>query len=152
MNQTQLTKVIEDTLASTSALLISKGAEYASDNDRLDNFKKNATLLGLSPLQVWSVYAFKHVDAIQSYMRRVQEKQQHASTIYLPSGKTFEQWGGVGRCCEIVDEQLSEPIEGRFHDAINYLFLGLAILHEIKNLPEVKPADSTIDNADIQLS
>lgn len=144
MNQTQLTKVIEDTLASTSALLISKGAEYASDNDRLDNFKKNATLLGLSPLQVWSVYAFKHVDAIQSYMRKVHAQYNRNEALYDDLA--------MKDALLLVDYKLSEPIEGRFHDAINYLFLGLAILHEIKNPPEVKPADSTIDNADIQLS
>lgn len=136
MNQAQFTELIESTLASTSALLICKGAEYASDNDRLDNFKKNAALLGLSPLQVWSVYAFKHVDAIQSYMRRIHSGEDSLRPDDLQFNITA------------IDLRLSEPIEGRFHDAINYLFLGLAILHEIKNPPEVKPVDKIIGHRD----
>lgn len=42
-------------------------------------------------------------------------------TTYLPAA------------LEEVNDSLSEPIEGRFHDIINYCILGLAILKELEN-------------------
>lgn len=133
MNQEDFTSLIQSTQAATADLLIRKGAEYASDLDRLDNFKKNAALLGLSPLQVWSVYAFKHVDAVQSYMRKIHDNSlDHAGTGTLRAN-IFS-----------VDNSLSEPIEGRFHDIINYMYLGLALLEDTRNSnpSEVRQIDS----------
>ncbi len=47
-----------------------KGEAYTQGtSDRLANFKKNAEKLGLTPLQVWSVYFGKHLDAIYFYLR-----------------------------------------------------------------------------------
>ena len=133
MNQEDFSKLIHATQKATADLLIRKGAEYASDLDRLDNFKKNAALLGLTPLQVWSVYAFKHVDAVQSYMRKIHDKSlNHAGNGTLRDN-SFS-----------VDNKLSEPIDGRFHDIINYMYLGLALLEDIKNSnpPEVEQVDN----------
>lgn len=127
MNQEQFTKLINLTCEQTSDLLIRKGAEYASDADRLANFKNNAERLGMTPLQVWSVYAGKHIDGIQSYMKKIHGVGASEMSINL----------------QVIDDKLSEPIEGRFHDLINYCYLGLAILHEIKNSPEVKQADGS---------
>ena len=31
-----------------------------------------------------------------------------------------------------IDAKLSEPIEGRFHDVINYCYLGLALIKETR--------------------
>lgn len=45
-----------------------KGGEYAGDNDRLANFRRNADRLGLKMEQVWAVYANKHIDAINQYV------------------------------------------------------------------------------------
>ncbi len=121
MNQKEFTALLDVISKSTTQLLISKGAEYASDTDRLANFKLNAERLGLSPLQVWAVYAFKHVDAIQSYSQKI-----HASPDIPVPVKM-----------RAVDRVLSEPIEGRFHDLINYMILGLALLEEMQKVGEV---------------
>lgn len=46
-----------------------KGREYTQgDKDRLENFKRLAGELQLRPLQVWSIYFHKHIDAIMSYV------------------------------------------------------------------------------------
>lgn len=83
-----------------------KGGEYAKDADRLANFRQAATDLGLPMEVVWLIYFNKHIDAIKTYVR--------------------DQLLGE-------DRRRSEPIGGRFLDAIVYLTLGLAILDEKEN-------------------
>jgi len=46
-----------------------KGHDYAGDNDALANFKRNAKGLGVTPELIWGVYAGKHWDAIQTFVR-----------------------------------------------------------------------------------
>jgi len=47
----------------------SKGHDYAGDDDALDNFKRHSNNLGLTPEQIWAVYANKHWDAINTYCK-----------------------------------------------------------------------------------
>lgn len=119
MNSKDFEQVIKDTQARTTDLLLRKGQEYASNNDRLSNFKENAKKLGLTPIQVWAVYAFKHMDSIETYIRRT---HQHA----ILQDRT------IPEAMADIDATLSEPIIGRFDDAINYMHLGIAILKEMK--------------------
>lgn len=80
-----------------------KGGEYAGDDDRLANFRRNAEALGLPMETVWAVYAAKHWDAVMQYVKD------------LNNGATRERL---------------EPIDGRAHDLIVYLILFLAITEE----------------------
>jgi hypothetical protein len=78
-----------------------KGGEYSGDDNRLENFVRNATALGVEPELIWAVYAGKHWDAIQQYCKDVS------------SGKERERL---------------EAIEGRFDDLIAYVMLGKAMV------------------------
>lgn len=46
-----------------------KGGEYAGDDDRLANFRRNANDLGLNMETVWRIYAGKHWDAITQFIK-----------------------------------------------------------------------------------
>lgn len=46
-----------------------KGDEYTIGLDRLYNFTSVAEKLGLTPMQVWAVYAAKHFYAILNYAK-----------------------------------------------------------------------------------
>ena len=47
-----------------------KREEYTgSSMDVLNNFKRIANRLGLSPLQVWAVYFNKHVDSVNTFIK-----------------------------------------------------------------------------------
>lgn len=105
MNRDEFEKVVEETIASTAKLLIEKGAEYAGNADRLSNFKRGSALIGVTPLQVALIYASKHFDAISTYIRN-------------------DATGGL--------QILSEPIEGRFDDLINYCYLMKALIKEAR--------------------
>ena len=101
-------------------LAILKGGEYAPGADRLSNFKKNAESLGLRPEAVWAVYAGKHWDAIQTFVR--------------------------DRMTGVVRER-AEPIEGRFHDLIVYCILGLALVVEPDYEPDHEQNEGVAEDA-----
>lgn len=88
--------LVADTVDNVITLGINKGGEYAGDNNRLENFVRNAQSLNLEPEQVWAVYAGKHWDAIIQYVNDT------------ASGKSRTR---------------SEPITGRVDDLIVYLLL-----------------------------
>jgi len=69
-----------------------KGKEYASSEDRFDNFNRLAKTLDINRLKIASVYLQKHLDAINTFIKE---------------GKISS----------------TEPIRGRFVDAVTYLIL-----------------------------
>lgn len=103
MNQADFTALFIATHESAHELLVTKGAEYAGAGDRLSNFKRGAALTGTTPLQVAFIYASKHYDALATYVRK--DAAGHA-------------------------QQLSEPIEGRLDDLMNYCVLMKALIVE----------------------
>lgn len=106
MNHEQFNQLMSDTFEQMRKLQDLKGGEYAGDADRFENFKRNGIRLGLHPLTIWAVYANKHIDAINQYVADLQSGKQR---------------------------NRSEPMEGRFHDVLNYFMLGLGMLHEEQN-------------------
>ena len=103
MDQKEFSIVVDNTIKSTAHLLVVKGEEYAGSADRLANFKRGAQLTGTTPLQTALIYASKHYDSICTYIRKES------------TGET---------------QVLSEPIEGRFDDLINYCILMKALVLE----------------------
>lgn len=103
MDQATFNDFVTETIGDTAQLLKVKGGEYAGSEDRLANFKRGATLTGVTPLQCAFIYASKHYDAIATFVR--------------------DQAAGVRR-------ERSESIEGRFDDLINYCILMKALVRE----------------------
>lgn len=96
-------KLIANTYDQLVKLSELKGGEYAGDDDRLANFRRNALALGLPMESIWAVYCAKHWDAVMQY---IQDKN---------SGKTRTRM---------------EPIAGRVDDIIVYMILFKAMLDE----------------------
>lgn len=46
-----------------------KGHDYAGDVDAFKNFKSIAERVGVTPFQVWAVYALKHWDSVLTFVR-----------------------------------------------------------------------------------
>jgi len=95
--------LVEKTFDNVKHLSRTKGGEYAGDNDRLANFRRNGAALGLEMETIWSVYAAKHWDAIQQYVR---DRQSNTPRV------------------------TAEPIDGRVDDLITYLILFKAMVDE----------------------
>lgn len=108
-------EIVKQTIDQIHSLSKLKGGEYAGDYDRLANFRRNAAALGLSMEQVWAVYAAKHWDAVQTYVKDI----------------------ATG-----TDRVRLEGLEGRADDLIVYLILFKAILQE-RNDSQAKQANQS---------
>lgn len=95
--------LLDRAVARIKGLAASKGAEYSGDQDRLDNFRRGAARYGLQMEVIWGVYASKHWDSVQTYIRDL----------------------NCGR-----SRPYSEPIDGRVDDLLVYLLLFKAMLEE----------------------
>ena len=119
MKNKDFVELVERTQRTTSALLIAKGQEYSGDSDRLSNFKRGATNTGMTPLQVCFIYMSKHYDSLATYVKK-----------------------DAGGYTQI----LSEPIDGRLDDLINYCILIKALIAESTDLEEDKINRAFLDN------
>lgn len=99
----QYARLVERTIEQINSLSKLKGGEYAGDNDRLANFRRNGEVLGLPMETVWAVYYNKHHDAVMQFIQD------------LNTGKRRDRM---------------EPISGRVDDMIVYLILLKAMLEE----------------------
>lgn len=107
----QWNTLLAQTITAIEELALIKGGEYAGDLDRLANFRRNGQALGLNPETIWAVYAGKHWDSIQQWIKDLQ------------SGK---------------ERTRAESMEGRVHDLITYSILLLAMMEE-RNGPRPEP-------------
>lgn len=121
MKQSEFELVFARAMEQAKGLLQTKGVEYAGSADRLSNFKRGADLTGCTPLQVAFVYASKHYDAIATYVQR--------------DAQGFEQ-------------KLSEPIEGRLHDLLNYCVLMIALIEDGRSQGKSSRADAILSQED----
>lgn len=69
MNRQEFQYMMSDDFGTIVSLNTTKGHDYAGDDDALLNFKRQAETLGLTPEQIWAVYATKHWDAVMTYCR-----------------------------------------------------------------------------------
>lgn len=159
MKRADFDAIVEATVAKTASLLVQKGAEYAGDADRLINFKRTAARNGVTVLDAWQTYWGKHVDSINTYMARVKDEAVRQAILEIIASVGVAHGGGkitageaskefaaladperfrkavnrlIPTAMRTIEEQLSEPIEGRFHDNINYSFLCIALLEELR--------------------
>lgn len=103
MTPAEFQNLFTSTVDKLHALAAIKGGEYASESDRLANFRTAGQRLGVPPELVLLTYLDKHYAALCNFIR--------------------DQLAGRTR-------PRSEPIDGRVHDMMIYLILFLALLRE----------------------
>jgi hypothetical protein len=117
--------ILDQTFRQVEKLGRLKGGEYAGDQDRLANFRRNGKALGLPMEAVWHTYAAKHWDAITQSIRD------------LLSNTTRERLEGL---------------EGRCDDLIVYLILFKCMLIERNRQPTQSKVSTTYSDADISVA
>jgi len=95
--------LVDDTIKKIKELGVLKGGEYAGDDDRLANFRRNGFDQDLPMETIWRVYAAKHWDAIGQYIKDI---------------------------CKGIERKRMESISGRVDDLIVYLLLFKAMVVE----------------------
>lgn len=68
-SQERWEQLLDETIKNIRSLAVLKGGEYAGDTDRLANFRRNARDMELTAEQVWRVYAGKHWDALNQWIK-----------------------------------------------------------------------------------
>jgi len=109
MNNRQFQHLLNQVFDRLQQLSATKGQEYTqgeAGGERLRNFKRPAENVGDHPLKAWWYYLNKHYESITTFVKQV-------------SDGTF-----AGH------DQLSEPMEGRFHDLILYGILGIGLMRD----------------------
>lgn len=122
MNSAQYKLVVDETIAQIHSLGTIKGGEYAGDKDRLENFKRNARLLDVTPELIWAVYCNKHIDSINQYVQDVQQNRTRPR---------------------------SESMYGRADDVIVYMILFKCLLKEREALVDPLLTDPPVRAAQI---
>ena len=107
-------QIVGETIEQIRILSKVKGGEYAGDDDRLANFRRNAKNAAVEMETCWAIYAGKHWDSITQYVQDLQ------------TGKTRER---------------SEPMAGRADDLIVYLLLFKQMLREREMAADNTPDD-----------
>lgn len=69
MDDTQFGRMMQADFEALQELAQTKGQDYSGKEDRLASFKQLASDLGLTPEQVWGVFAGKHWTAIMTFVR-----------------------------------------------------------------------------------
>ncbi len=69
MSDDQFRDFLEQFQEDMNSLLRTKGTDYTVTSDRLDNFKRVAEAVGVTPMQIWAVYFTKHVIAACNFAR-----------------------------------------------------------------------------------
>jgi hypothetical protein len=108
MKVSDFNKQTEQFFRDCMAIMNGKGLEYSGNEDKFANFKKLAAKYNVPVEEIWGVYFTKHIDSIDSFIRKRRE----------------------GKGVTEIESGLSEPISGRIADAINYLFILKGMIDE----------------------
>ena len=64
MNNKKFEKLSRELLDKAEATLFKKAGEYASNDDRLANFRQPTSMLNISPAEVCLMYQMKHIGSV----------------------------------------------------------------------------------------
>ena len=81
MNQENFQKIFDETIIEAKGILFSKGKEYASNVDRLANFKDIGAALGITADKICWAYLAKHLRALEFEIREGKPSIESASRI-----------------------------------------------------------------------
>lgn len=113
MNVTDFNVILKKRIEATEIVLASKNKEYASDVDKLHNFKRAGKMLGQVPEQALVGMWTKHIISLLDIVDKI-DKNEDEEMVQVCLGE------GLTR----------EMLEEKIGDAINYLILLEALIKE----------------------
>ena len=102
MKNNEFNKIVNKRIDLIQTVLVDKAAEYASEGDRLANFKDGAIFTGLTPEKTLWTYMAKHLASVKKIIDEIEEDK-------LPT-------------IELLEEKVG--------DSINYFILLEAVIKE----------------------
>ena len=121
MEHEKFNKLLKEILNRTTDTLASKSAEYASDSDKLHNFKRAGAMEQCSPEKALIGMWAKHIISILDIVDELDSKC------------------GTNQYCfpSFEPEEFVGTVEEKIGDAINYLILLEALIKERKERVEI---------------
>lgn len=113
MNKTEFEKIFESRVSKTRDLLITKASHYASDSDRMHNFKRAGNIKHIHPCDALDGMLLKHLTSYYDILGKIN------------NGERIPQ--------ETIDEKLG--------DIITYFFLQEALMYDTDSVNMVADAE-----------
>lgn len=113
MNMERFDKLLEKRIEATKIILASKNKEYASDEDKLHNFKRAGKMLGQVPEQALVGMWAKHIISLLDIVDKI-DKDEDEEMVQVCLGNGLTQ----------------EMLEEKIGDAVNYLILLEALIKD----------------------
>jgi hypothetical protein len=113
MNVKNFLKLLEERIDKTRQVLDSKNKEYASDTDKLHNFKRAGAMENCTPEKALVGMWAKHIISLLDIVDKIDaDEEEELTKICLGDGLT------------------KEMLEEKIGDAVNYLILLEALIKE----------------------
>ena len=109
MKHNMFEKILNRRIELTKSVLASKNVEYASDSDKLHNFKRACKMIGCSPEKALIGMATKHFISILDIVDKIDSNKNYVAKSSV----------------EVIAK-----VEEKIGDAINYLILLEALIKE----------------------
>ena len=120
MNADKFEKLCRELLDKAEDTLFRKSKEYATDEDRLANFRQPTSMLGISPAEVCLMYQMKHIASISKIAK---ETSQGA----LPT---------------------KELLQEKCQDVLNYTLIFYTIVSEMIEKAQAAATPRPVSNSD----
>lgn len=122
MNVEKFNKMLEERIEKTRQVLNSKNKEYASNSDKLHNFKRAGDMLRQTPEQALVGMWTKHIISILDIVDQIDT----ANRPRIPADYTLEEFTKYLKAKKLTIATVEEKIG----DAVNYLILLEALIKE----------------------
>jgi hypothetical protein len=124
INASFFNTILEERQKKTQSILSKKAEEYASDTDRLHNFKSAAQFDDETPEKaLWGMWK-KHLVSIQDIINKIEHGHQHGIIYEI----TEEEW-------KVVNEKIT--------DTVNYCILLEGLLYARRSIHKEKEKNNS---------
>ena len=103
MNSEKFNQTIEEQIKICRDLLISKNKEYATENDRLSNFRQPSSLMNMSPAEVAFCYDSKHIASIQKIVHEISQGKIPSLELWQEKITDYLNYGLLMKACVLEE-------------------------------------------------
>ena len=107
MNNDKFNALLDEQLERCRNLLVKKNEEYATNTDRLSNFRQPSSLMRMHPAEVAFCYDAKHIASIQKIVHELSEGKVPSKEMWQEKITDYINYGLLMNACvmEAIEEQ-----------------------------------------------
>ena len=109
MNNDKFNALLDEQLERCRNLLIKKNEEYATNTDRLSNFRQPSSLMRMHPAEVAFCYDAKHIASIQKIVHELSEGKVPSKEMWQEKITDYLNYGFLMNACVMEAIAKSEP-------------------------------------------